>query len=510
MTGFCAISGESIASSTGVYCTKDQNIYKKEVLIKWLEENNSTSPFNNQIIIHPENDLFPLAPQSKHVFPRPPAINSIPATLLMLQNEWDALMLETFNLKTQFHTTQQELANTLYENDAAKRVIARLIKERDEARVALSEFKVQFVAKPSSSTGPSTKRAEEEIMDVDGQAAVLPREVADLVDTVSEELSSARRKRKAPETLATLDQLSEYKVVHEWNTINSAKEPAVSCMAISSTDKIIIGGIDGTLSLLQPPSPSSLPAFATATSKAHKKSITSVAWAGSDTFLSASLDGCVKVWSLESSTAKKDVGGVRIKGSGGGETLYQSGVANMSLHPSASFFASSGVDESEWALTDLSTFTQLTSTKTTSPLHTGAFHPDGILYAAASSTSAVLYDIKTSHPASSLDHPGLVDVAFSENGYHFATAGHTSVYFWDLRKLQVFHRIDGLDGVTGVRFDASGKYVGVSGSALFQMWAVKKWEIVKEVGVDVVDFVWGRDAKFVVSGGDGRRVCLFA
>lgn len=96
-------------------------------------------------------------------------------------------MLETFNLKTQFHTTQQELANTLYENDAAKRVIARLIKERDEARVALTEFKVQFAAKPSSATGPSTKRAEEEIMDVDGQAAVLPREVADLVDTVSEE-----------------------------------------------------------------------------------------------------------------------------------------------------------------------------------------------------------------------------------------------------------------------------------------------------------------------------------
>ena len=96
-------------------------------------------------------------------------------------------MLETFNLKTQFHTTQQELANALYENDAAKRVIARLIKERDEARVMLSEFKVQFAKSAPAPTASAPKTVKEGEMDVDEESrAVLPQEVVDRVLAVSE------------------------------------------------------------------------------------------------------------------------------------------------------------------------------------------------------------------------------------------------------------------------------------------------------------------------------------
>ena len=43
-------------------------------------------------------------------------------------------MLETFNLKRALEQTRQELSNALYQEDAARRVIARLIKERDDAR----------------------------------------------------------------------------------------------------------------------------------------------------------------------------------------------------------------------------------------------------------------------------------------------------------------------------------------------------------------------------------------
>lgn len=43
-------------------------------------------------------------------------------------------MLESLEIKKAFQSSRQELANALYREDAATRVIARLMKERDEAR----------------------------------------------------------------------------------------------------------------------------------------------------------------------------------------------------------------------------------------------------------------------------------------------------------------------------------------------------------------------------------------
>ena len=66
--------------------------------------------------------------------PRPPTQSSIPSLLHTLQNEWDALVLETFTLKQQYNSTRQELSYALYAQDAASRVVARLMRERDAAR----------------------------------------------------------------------------------------------------------------------------------------------------------------------------------------------------------------------------------------------------------------------------------------------------------------------------------------------------------------------------------------
>ena len=72
--------------------------------------------------------------------PRPPTHSSIPALLNALQNEWDALVLEGFTLKQQYHATRQELSYALYAQDAASRVIARIMRERDAARECVTPY----------------------------------------------------------------------------------------------------------------------------------------------------------------------------------------------------------------------------------------------------------------------------------------------------------------------------------------------------------------------------------
>ena len=93
--------------------------------------------------------------------PRPPTATSIPALLHTLQNEWDALVLETFALKQQYNNTRQELSYALYAQDAASRVVARLIRERDAAReyVLRSYFRVPVLTGRHTGLWPTSRLA---------------------------------------------------------------------------------------------------------------------------------------------------------------------------------------------------------------------------------------------------------------------------------------------------------------------------------------------------------------
>jgi pre-mRNA-processing factor 19 len=161
----CAISGE--APQEPVVSKKTGTVYEKRLIEKYIEENGKEPGTDEELDLE---DLLPLK-TARVVRPRPPTLTSIPALLATFQNEWDALALETYNLQEQLARTREELANALYQHDAAVRVIARLTKERDEARASLSRVSVSAGQAPASNG---------DAMAVDSEA--LPAELVEIVD----------------------------------------------------------------------------------------------------------------------------------------------------------------------------------------------------------------------------------------------------------------------------------------------------------------------------------------
>lgn len=135
------LHGKAVCSTKGISWRKlivEGNVFEKRLIEAYIVENGK-DPVNNEELT--TDDLVELK-AARTVKPRPPTLTSIPSLLSVFQNEWDALALETYNLKQHLTQTRQELSTALYQHDAAVRVIARLTRERDEARDALSKITV--------------------------------------------------------------------------------------------------------------------------------------------------------------------------------------------------------------------------------------------------------------------------------------------------------------------------------------------------------------------------------
>lgn len=152
-------------------------VYEKRLLIAYLaaHANHGPPPEPADDELDPETDLLPLR-TARTVRPRPPQLTSLPALLQAFQAEWDALVLEAFETRAQLGRAREELATALYQHDAAVRVIARLTRERDEARDALGRLTV------TPARGVGEGEGQGEAMQLDGE--VLATRWAEHVDEV--------------------------------------------------------------------------------------------------------------------------------------------------------------------------------------------------------------------------------------------------------------------------------------------------------------------------------------
>ncbi|KAJ3088067.1 hypothetical protein HK102_009641 [Quaeritorhiza haematococci] len=519
---FCALSGEAVEEP--VVNKKNGHLYERRLIVKYIADEGK-DPITGEEAT--EEDLVPLKLTHKVVKPRPPTANSVPALLSLLQNEWDSVMLESFQLKQQYHQARQELSNALYECDAAKRVIARLIRERDEARTSLANLQM--------SMGASVEQTVPQSMDVDEAPAEegISGPIVQKMDETAMALSKVRRKRKPPPTLASTEEIKNYAELAEIPGLHSASNAGIISMDLlcqqvgtKSAEWVLTGGKDGHAMVLDWKDSGRVVADV----KAHSKKVNTVMWHSKGeevpqgsiatgnrggVFFTGSADKTVKLWkpTLSDDESVSYSAEYTVK-------THSSEVTGLTLHATGDYFASVSSD-ALWCFVDVNTgrvITQVTSPDAESAYTTASFHPDGLILGAGTSDSIIrIWDVKSQQNVKNFEgHKGkITSISFSENGYYLASSadGEGVVRLWDLRKLVNFHTIE-LEDVSAVHrvgFDYSGQYLGVAAGGEFRVHLNKSWDHLTTLKLhsgDITGVRFGPNAKYVVTSGMDRKVVV--
>ncbi|KIW03850.1 uncharacterized protein PV09_05149 [Verruconis gallopava] len=459
----CAISGE--APEVPVASRKSGNVFEKRLIEAYIADNGKDPVTGEELSVE---DLIELK-NARVVRPRPPTLTSIPALLSTFQNEWDALALETYTLKQQLAQTRQELSTALYEYEGALRVIAKVTKERDEARDALSKVTIQ---------GGATTNGD--AMQVDNQP--LPDEIAAKVDATQQSLMATRRKRPIPEGWATAETLEAL----EEKPHPDASLPGSRALAVdASGDLALFGGIDGVAVIYSISKQQTVQ-----TIKVGSGAVTAAVWWDSRPVLALST-GTVKIFD----------NGTEL----GAFSVHAGPATDLSLHPSGDLLASVGSDKS-YVIYDLTTMSQIARVFTNTELSKGQFHPDGHLFAAAGADAEIkLFDVKTGELQASFPTDGsVVALSFSENGTWLASAsaGSTTVAVWDLRKLNTIKTLDIGSAVSSVKWDYTGQFLAVAGAGCVVVEQYEKkskaWSEPLRKAIATTDVAWGANASTLV------------
>jgi len=506
---FCAISGQ--APEEPVVSLKSGHLFEKRLITKYIETEGKCPVTGQELSL---SDILDVT-SSKAVKPRPATATSVPGMLTLFQNEWDALMLETFTLKQHLETVRQELSHALYQHDAACRVIARLIKERDAARNLLSNAETQITDAASKRSGgaPAAAAASADAMQTDEPSVAngMAPAIVKKMEATSKDLQKSRKerfkKKILPPNLATPEDIAKFTTVAE-QSLHKANQPGVLCIDLHSTnaDLVLSGGADSTAVIYNRATKK-----VSATLTGHSKKVSAVQFHPTeDIVLTCSYDKTAKVW-------KPTDKGYHAEHT---FTAHTGEVTGLDVHPTNEYFVTGSLDRT-WCLHQIETGTTLTRVSEAAVLKGYSclkFHPDGLILGTGTVDSFIrIWDIKLpSNVASFEGHKGAISaIAFSENGYHLATAADdNAVRLWDLRKLENFHTIPLDDGVkaTSLHFDFSGQYLAVGGMDA-RVYSVKGWNLVKawqDNTAPITAIKFGSDARHIATGSLDRHLRILA
>lgn len=479
----CEITGTEALEP---FVSRNGHVFEKAAIEKYLDQN-GTCPVTGEPMNFDE--LIPLK-VSRTAPPRTAATASIPQLLQMFQSEWDSTVMETFALKKQLDSVRQELAHALYKHDAACRVIARLMQERDEARAELAA-----VQAAGGSARPSSGGAE------------ITAELKASMAQLSAQLTAERKTRPTP--APTAQQIAAFKQVAS-HSVHKASQPGVLSVDISVADPTVVvtGGNDHTAVVFNRQTKKKL-----ATLTGHTKPVTqSIFQGGSGVVLTASSDGTAKVWSPNTQAAAlRTVSG------------HSAPVTALQVHPvsNGSYFMTASEDHT-WGFHNVESGTTLAhvrSPKVTSAITSAHLHPDCLLMASGCSDGTVaIWDIRNQSVAAGLGNSGshaggVRSIRCSENGFYLVSASANVVNLWDLRTCKpVTQAAMKAEDISALDIAYSGKYVVVAGKKI-SIYTTADLQLVKELGdhtQQVTDVQWSRDGSFLASVSLDRNLKFFS
>lgn len=455
--------------------------------------------------------------------------------MTQISSEFDTVLLELYDTRKALEETRRELSSALYQNDAAVRVVARLVRERDEARAALEEFlakgtaaaapatneeegttrnekraasPVQVDATPSSKKPRSSNTTTE---DEDSDLSKIPQETLNTMTSTWQILSTNRRTiaKKSKRTKEQIDQhdkvLEEALAGDDTKKVNLGKSTAkagVLCVAKIGTSCHLTGGGDDNEYIVSGGHDKQAIVYNVTSGQI----VATLSGAGGDVIAvsgmivsnnvmlvgTGSADGVVRLYSVPIASGGNDE--VQLLGSeqltGGGEGVVPvSVIMHFSSTVEGATIIVGGSDGSvnlfKSVESGLKLITHLKSVDG-NEFTSGCIHPDGLIYTAGTTSGKLLiYDLKTQAVAGTLEgHDGnpINCISVSDNGYHVATSsssGDSPIHIWDLRKLKLSATItppSEVGTVTSLAFDPMGLYLAYSGAEATKVCVVKDWD----------------------------------
>jgi pre-mRNA-processing factor 19 len=551
----CELSGEPLASTSDeVVATPSGHVCLKRLLLAKLSENGGMDPFE-PIRERPlsEEQLIGLVGVNSNgvnnkIPPPRSSETSIPNLLQTIQTEYDALVLELFDTRKALEETRKELSQALYQNDAAVRVVARLSMERDAARHELERWNASVVVggnndaagagaeagaeatametttTPTDELAPKTKRRRVDVVSSSTSMPLkndLPQEDLNAMVTTWQQLQPQRKPSLSAAKAAapTPDDLANFTEVDKKSWHKSTCR-SVTCMAASSasttdttnSNLVATAGKDKQLIVYH-----TIEKVVKHT--IHLGSVATCVDIHGSLVVAGDEKGKLQVFSVEDASS---VGTWHTEGG--------ASIVDVRIHPTTKHLCvatSNGrlvvcciLDEGEERVQTVAQFYEGDdSNSETVQYSCGALHPDGLLYAAGTTKGQVhMWDFKNKVLASTLQEgdadDAVVAVAFSNNGYHLATAHDSAaVRFWDLRKQKTMAVMNVgkelLESVTSLTYDPSGQYVAFGGKGGVKITTVKKWETTASLESNVVSGLVWNDPSIVGTCSNKQRAVYF-